>query len=94
MKAKSNQTAGSPFTEVFAEWLKDVALAAPLLDEKSACAHLGITRRQLKELRLRGGGPRFVRIGASPRYRIDWLAAYIDANAVGSTAEEIARRRD
>jgi hypothetical protein len=64
------------------------------LDECGAADYLKSSRRRLKELRLRGGGPPFVRLGAAVRYRTDWLDAWAVQNAVSSTSEEAARRRD
>jgi hypothetical protein len=64
-------------------------------DETGAAAYLGFdSSRRLKDLRQRGGGPRYVRIGSAVRYRSDWLDAWAEATAVSSTSEEAARRRD
>jgi hypothetical protein len=63
------------------------------LDEDGAARYLKIKKRRLKDLRLRGGSPRWVRVGMSVRYRTDWLDAWAEQNAVSSTSEEIARRR-
>jgi len=47
------------------------------LNEVRAAAHLGFDAarrepaRRLKDLRQRGGGPRYVRIGSAVRYRTD-----------------------
>lgn len=70
-----------------------VAREIEYLDEGQAAHYLKTNRRRLKELRLRGGGPPFVRLGASVRYRTDWLNSWAEANAVASTSEEAARRR-
>lgn len=75
------------------------ATAAPppgfkYLDEARAADYLLSSRRRLKDLRLRGGGPPFVRLGAAVRYRTDWLDRWAVENAVSSTSEEAARRRD
>jgi hypothetical protein len=64
------------------------------LDEAGAAVYLKSSRRRLKDLRLRGGGPPFVRLGAAVRYRSDWLDAWAVQNAVSSTSEEVAKRRD
>lgn len=63
------------------------------LDDDGAAVYLKTSRRRLKDLRLRGGGPRFVRLGAAVRYRRDWLNSWAEANAILSTSEEAARRR-
>jgi hypothetical protein len=62
------------------------------LDEVGAADYLKSSRRRLKDLRLRGGGPPFVRLGAAVRYRSDWLDAWAVENAVFSTSEEDGRR--
>lgn len=64
-------------------------------DEERANQRLGFepTSRRLKDLRQKGGGPRYVRIGMAVRYRSDWLDAWADEHAVSSTSEETARRR-
>jgi hypothetical protein len=66
------------------------------LDETTAARYLGFSdsSRRLKDLRQAGGGPRYVRIGSAVRYRSDWLDAWAEANAVSSTSEEAARRRE
>lgn len=63
------------------------------LDDVATADYLKTTPRKLKELRLRGGGPRFVRLGQSCRYRRDWCDQWAEQNAVSSTSEETARRR-
>jgi hypothetical protein len=70
------------------------------LDELGAGKRLGFTDRsgrpsgrRLKDLRVTGGGPRYIRIGNAIRYRSDWLDQWAEANAVTSTSEEAARRR-
>lgn len=65
-------------------------------DEPQAAEYLLGDRRKarrLKDLRQRGGGPRYVRIGTAVRYRQDWLDKWAEDNAVSSTSEETARRR-
>jgi len=67
------------------------------LDDIKAEAYLGFPSdgkgRRMKDLRGRGGGPRYVRIGNAVRYRNDWLDTWAEENAVASTSEESARRR-
>lgn len=65
-------------------------------DEAGAAKYLGLEgkARRLKDLRTRGGGPRYVRVGQSVRYRTDWLDAWAEQNAVCSTSQETARRRE
>ncbi len=62
-------------------------------DDAGAAEYLHTSPRKLKDLRLRGGGPRFLRLGQSVRYRRDWCDLWAEQNAVSSTSEETARRR-
>ena len=62
------------------------------LNEGAAASYLRSSRRTLKDLRARGGGPRYVRLGQAVRYRSDWLDAWAEAHAVSNTSEEAARR--
>ena len=45
-----------------------------------AAEHLGISKRHLDELRQRGGGPLFYRVGSRMLYQKRALNAYIDEN--------------
>src|SRR5436853_6582279 len=44
--------------------------APAVLDTRAAADFLGVSARTLEGLRVRGGGPRFVKVGGSVRYRI------------------------
>lgn len=60
----------------------------PLLTTAQAAALLGLSPRTLGGLRLRGGGPRYVRLSArAVRYRREDLAAWIEAGVRTNTAE-------
>ena len=59
----------------------------------NAAARLDVSERSLIDLRTRGGGPKWVRIGRTVRYRSDWLDDWADAQAVASTSEENSRQR-
>ncbi|GHF32207.1 hypothetical protein GCM10017044_28910 [Kordiimonas sediminis] len=64
------------------------AVAAPLLNERQAAAYLNQSVRTLQGWRLRGGGPRFVKIsGRSVRYRIEDINAWIEGRIVANTSE-------
>jgi hypothetical protein len=59
-----------------------------LVNEKVAAAYLGYTIRALQNWRLRGGGPKFIKVSArSIRYRRRDLIAWADALTVSSTSE-------
>ena len=59
-----------------------------LINEKEAALFLGYTIRALQNWRLRGGGPRFVKVSArSIRYRRSDLNDWIESKLVSSTSE-------
>ena len=56
-----------------------------LIDEREAAAFVGYTIRALQNWRVRGGGPRFVKISSrSIRYRrrdlIEWIESHLRSN--------------
>ncbi len=59
-----------------------------LVDERQAAAFLGYTVRALQNWRIRGGGPRFVKVSSrSIRYRRRDLLAWIEEHLRSSTSE-------
>jgi hypothetical protein len=58
-----------------------------LLTQRDAATALRLSERTLERLRVRGLGPKFIKLGSRVRYRADDLEAWIDARAVGSTSE-------
>jgi excisionase family DNA binding protein len=58
-----------------------------LLTTKEAAALLSLSPRTLERLRHSGGGPRYLKIKRSVRYRLDWVQSWLDRNAVTSTSE-------
>ena len=59
-----------------------------LINETEAAGFIGYTIRALQGWRLRGGGPRFVRVsGRSIRYRRRDLIAWAEARLKSSTSE-------
>jgi predicted DNA-binding transcriptional regulator AlpA len=59
-----------------------------LLDEHGAAALLGYSIRALQNWRLRGGGPRFVKVsGRSVRYRRRDLNDWVEQRLRSSTAD-------
>lgn len=63
----------------------------PLIDERGAAKHLGLSTRTLQRLRVTGDGPAFAKLGASVRYRVADLETWVASRVVGSTSEEIKR---
>jgi predicted DNA-binding transcriptional regulator AlpA len=61
-----------------------------LLTEREAAAFLGYTIRALQNWRVRGGGPKFIKISArSIRYCRRDLIAWIEARRCAHTSEEL-----
>jgi len=59
-----------------------------LINEKEAAEFLGYTVRALQNWRIRGGGPKFVKVSArSVRYRFRDLLAWSESLLVSSTSE-------
>lgn len=59
-----------------------------LVNEKEAAAFLGYTVRALQNWRIRGGGPKFVKVSArSIRYRFRDLLEWSESLLVSSTSE-------
>jgi predicted DNA-binding transcriptional regulator AlpA len=57
------------------------------LNENQAAEFLGVSVRTLQAWRVRGGGPRYVKIGRSVRYQRRELVAFQQSHTVGSTTE-------
>jgi len=60
-----------------------------LLNQAEAADLLRLSQRTLERLRCVGGGPRFVRLRGSVRYRTEDLQSWIEARVVSNTSEEI-----
>jgi len=59
-----------------------------LMDEREAAEFLGYSVRALQNWRVRGGGPRFVKVsGRSVRYRRRDLIIWIEERTVSNTTE-------
>lgn len=65
---------------------------ASVLTSPQAAAYLGVKPQTLRKWRVSGRGPRYVRLGSSPRarvaYRVYDLAAWLDQRSYASTAAE------
>jgi predicted DNA-binding transcriptional regulator AlpA len=59
----------------------------PLRDEHWTAARLAVSRRTLQGWRLRGLGPRFVKVGRAVRYDALEVERYIAGRTVVSTVE-------
>jgi predicted DNA-binding transcriptional regulator AlpA len=58
-----------------------------LLDEREAADLLHINHRTLANWRVRGGGPRFVKIGRLVRYRAGDISDWIEGRTSESTSD-------
>jgi predicted DNA-binding transcriptional regulator AlpA len=59
----------------------------PLLYSRDAAKFLGMSESWLAKSRLRGDGPRFVKVGRSVRYPESSLREFIKSRMRGSTSE-------
>jgi hypothetical protein len=60
-----------------------------LLTQRELAALLRISCRSLERLRCVGGGPKFVRLRGSVRYRIEDVEAWVASRTVTNTSEEL-----
>jgi predicted DNA-binding transcriptional regulator AlpA len=63
------------------------------LNEAQVAEFLGVSVRTLQAWRVRGGGPRYVKIGRSVRYQRRELVAFQQSHTVSSTTEADALPR-
>jgi predicted DNA-binding transcriptional regulator AlpA len=75
--------------------MQATSIAADLdaaLNENQAAEFLGVSVRTLQAWRVRGGGPRYCKIGRSVRYSRRELVLFQESHTVSSTSEADARR--
>jgi hypothetical protein len=58
-----------------------------LLTASDAAEVLYVSPKTLERWRLEGFGPRWIRVGRKPLYRLSDLIDWLDANTVNSTSE-------
>jgi predicted DNA-binding transcriptional regulator AlpA len=58
-----------------------------ILKPSEAAALLRLSPRTLDRLRVEGGGPRFLKVRQSIRYRLADINSWLDRRAFGSTSE-------
>lgn len=66
------------------------SLLDSLITPTTLAARLGTTERSLSEWRITGRGPKFIRIGRSPRYRPEAVDEWLLAQEYTSTSDEAA----
>jgi predicted DNA-binding transcriptional regulator AlpA len=59
----------------------------PLLSPREAAPVLGLSVSWMAKARLRGDGPRYVKIGHAVRYPLSYLREYIRSRTRSSTSE-------
>lgn len=62
-----------------------------LLNEAQAADFLNVSIRSLQAWRVKGGGPKYSKIGRSVRYRQCDLDAFVEGNLTSSTSDAEAR---
>lgn len=65
----------------------EAAHAEALLHECDAANFLRVSVRTLQAWRVRGGGPRFCKIGRAVRYRREDLSAWVEGQVRASTSD-------
>ena len=69
-----------------------VAAFDPVHSAKQTAELLGVCTKTLQNLRVRGGGPEYLRIGARKvGYRASAITRYLDARSFAHTADEATR---
>ena len=61
---------------------------AELIDEEQAAAILKLSPRTLQAWRVRGCGPKFVKVGRSVRYQSEEVQEFVNENVHQSTSEK------
>jgi excisionase family DNA binding protein len=61
-----------------------------VLTELEAAPRVGLAVSTLQKLRTNGGGPRFLKLGRSVRYREQDLEEWLAGRVVSSTSEKVA----
>ncbi|MBC7282636.1 helix-turn-helix domain-containing protein [Hoeflea sp.] len=61
---------------------------APLLTETQVAKFLNLSTRTMQAWRIKGGGPRFLKLGRAIRYRTADLHEWLETRAVAHTSEE------
>lgn len=61
-----------------------------LMTEQEAAEFLNVQNRTLQSWRLRGGGPRFVKLSTMVRYRAVDLQEFVNSGLRRNTSEEVA----
>ncbi len=60
------------------------------VDTKGAAERIGLAVKTLENMRTRGDGPKFMKLGRAVRYRLADLDAWMAARVMSSTSERAA----
>lgn len=60
------------------------------VDTNGAAERIGLSAHTLNNMRVRGVGPRFMKLGRAVRYRVADLDAWMAERLVSSTSEQVA----
>jgi excisionase family DNA binding protein len=63
-----------------------ISITTPF-NTREAADYLGVRSGTLEAWRIRGGGPLFIKMGRSIRYRLEDLQRFIEENIKSSTSE-------
>lgn len=63
--------------------VEPVTITPALVSSPDAARYLGLQEGSLRQMRMRGEGPRYYKIGRAVRYRISDLDKWIDAQPTG-----------
>ena len=61
-----------------------------ILDTDQAAQYLGLAKSTVEKMRVYGGGPNFLKLNRSVRYRAEDLDDWLRANIVSNTSERAA----
>lgn len=61
---------------------------SPFCTTKEAAKYLGLKRTTLEAWRCRGGGPRYLKLGRSVRYRLSDLDAWVESRILDNTHDQ------
>ncbi|MFC6632422.1 helix-turn-helix transcriptional regulator [Microbulbifer taiwanensis] len=64
------------------------------LDTKQAAQYLSLSAVWLNELRIKGGGPKFYKLGRAVRYKVEDLDAWVEEREPVSSLAEYYSKND
>ncbi len=68
-----------------------ISTSVELINEEQASVTLKVSPRTLQAWRVRGCGPKFIKVGRSVRYRLKDVQTFVNENVHQSTSEESSR---